>query len=85
MLHNFIRRTQDYEDEYDESDSDDDDEDEEEDVDDDEEDADAGGDYIVSFRTKRQLNAWKDGIARAMWADYQVEVNLSAARGRVMP
>jgi hypothetical protein len=45
MLHNFIRRTQDYEDEYDESDSDDDDEDEEEDVDDDEEDADAGGDY----------------------------------------
>jgi hypothetical protein len=53
MLHNFIRRTQDYEDEYDESNSGDDDEDEAEDVDDEEEDADAGGHYGVPFRTKR--------------------------------
>lgn len=65
MLHNFIREHAVYEDPFDDNFIQ-----ERKDADDDADDVDNAGGAMSA----RQLYAWRDGIAQAMWAQYQAEL-----------
>jgi hypothetical protein len=73
ILHNFIRRFQDYEDYFDRNPL----IDEDRSISTETIDAEAEAE-VTDAATARALNSWRDGIANSMWRDYQLELETRA-------